>query len=660
MFKNVFLPVLLTLIAGQSAITGWAQNPTPLVNRTEAQWLEVLKSTTSQKEQMDACRELSVIGSAKAVPALVALLGDEKLNHSARYALETISDSAVDAALRKALKTTQGRPLIGVITSLGVRRDAKAVEPLSDLLRQTEADVMEAAARAMGRIGTLAAAKALQAALPRTPATSQLAVCEGLFRAAESLSAAGRRNEAAAIYDQVRRQSGMPQQVRAGALRGALLLAGDNGAALLVEALRSDDFVLAAAAARTAHELPGAWVTRTLATELNQSPADKQVLLIQALAWRRDRSAMPSLSTLAAQGDPAVRVAALRALPEFGDGSAASTLAAHLADADRAVAQAAMECLAGLPGREAEATVNRLLASTQPREVMSGIDLAGRRRMASAVPRLLELARVEDTSTRQAALRRVGELGSTAELVSLLDLLNRSTQREDFDALEQALIAVCGRATDPASVVDLLAARLPAMPSAQKATLLTVLATLGGPKALATVRAAANDPEAEVRRAAIRALSDWKTVDAAAELYELLSAPKTPEERALAMRGYLGWAANTDAPVDERMKICAQATPRIQQDDEKRLLLRALGGIKTRASLTQVLPYLDQAATKEEACAAIVAISEELLKTTGPVAADVARTLIEPLQKAVEATSNADLAGRAKTQLRQAQTKAGQ
>ena len=122
---------------------------------------------------------------------LAALLGDEKLAHMARYALEPIPDPAVDDALRDALGKLKGRPLVGVIGSIGVRRDAKAVEPLARLLKDADADVAQAAARALGSIGTPAAVKALEDALAGTPAANRLAFYEGLFRCAEALSARG-------------------------------------------------------------------------------------------------------------------------------------------------------------------------------------------------------------------------------------------------------------------------------------------------------------------------------------------------------------------------------------------------------------------------------------------------------------------------------------
>jgi HEAT repeat protein len=340
----------------------------------EVKLIAVLKSDASQKEKADACRELARIGTKDAVAPLAALLGDERLSHMARYGLETIPDPAVDDALRDALKSLKGRPLVGVIGSIGVRRDAKAIEPLAKLLQDADAEVAQAAARALGNIGNTAAVKALGGALASVPAKNQLAFCEGLFRCAEALNAKGQREEALAVYDRLRAVKDAPHQVRAGALRGAILARQKEGLPLLLQAIRGEDFAMAAAAARTAQEMPGADVTKALAAEpdigfaglplerfradvtkalaaeLGKLPADKQILLIQTLGKRADALALPALFAAAKSGDKAVRVAAIRALPEIGDASAAPVLKELLKDSDKEIAQAAQESLAGLPG----------------------------------------------------------------------------------------------------------------------------------------------------------------------------------------------------------------------------------------------------------------------------------------------------------------------
>ena len=189
---------------------------------SESQLIAVLKSEAGQKEKADACRELAVLGTAEAVPALAALLADEKLSHMARYALEPIPDPAVDDALRGALGKLEGRPLVGAIASIGVRRDAKAAAPLAKLLQHSDADVAGAAARALGRIATPDAVAALKEALAKAPEELRPAVADGCLSAAEALLAQNERSEAAALYQLVG-QADLPKHFRVAAAHGALL-----------------------------------------------------------------------------------------------------------------------------------------------------------------------------------------------------------------------------------------------------------------------------------------------------------------------------------------------------------------------------------------------------------------------------------------------------
>jgi HEAT repeat protein len=623
---------------------------------SEAQLILVLKSDATLKDKADACLFLARVGTKTAVPALVALLPDEKLSHMARYGLETIPDPAVDVALRAALGSLKGRPLVGVIGSLGVRHDAKAVKPLAQLLQDSDADVAQAAARALGSIGTPAAVKALETGLVKAPGPNQLAFCEGLFRCAEARTARGERKEALALYNRLRAVPGLPQQVRAGALIGAVLNDPKQGPALIRQSLGGPDPILVAAAIRAAQRLPGAEVTQALTADLAGLPADKQILVITTLGERRDPEALPALFALARSGAKPVRLAAIRALPMIGQPSAVPVAVGLLKDGDADIAQAAQESLAALPGREADAAVMALLAGGDTGQRLMAMELIGRRRMVGAIPSLLKLAADPDAKLRPDAIKRLGELGGPAELSPLVNLLLGAKDAADLDSAEQALSAVALRSNNPeAAVGQLIAASAKAQP-AQKSALLGVLTTLGGKTALQAVRAAVQDPSPEVHAAALRALGAWKTADVAPELLALARAAGNATDKMICLRGFLGWAANPELPVDVRLSMCEQAVDLIQQADEKKLLLGTLGTIHVPGSLVLVTVYLDDPATQEEAGAATVAIAEELLK--GSQSAQVAPKLIEPLQKVAQATTNADLAQRAKAQLEQARAKA--
>ena len=113
----------------------------------------MLQSNAPPQEKAIVCKKLAICGNQEAVPALAALLADAKLASWARIALEAIPDQAAGDALRKAAGKLQGRLLVGVINSIGVRRDAKAVDLLTQKLNDAETEVVAAAAVALGRIG---------------------------------------------------------------------------------------------------------------------------------------------------------------------------------------------------------------------------------------------------------------------------------------------------------------------------------------------------------------------------------------------------------------------------------------------------------------------------------------------------------------------------
>jgi HEAT repeat protein len=439
----------------------------------EAKQIAVLESTAGFAEKATACRALVRIGTAAAVPVLAKLLPDEQLSDMARYALEPIPDPAVDAALRAALEQTTGRALIGVIGSLGARRDAAAVEGLSRRLQQADNGVVQATARALGQIGTAAAGQALAAALPAASPDNRPAVIEGLLRCAEALSATGGKAEqtqALAVYDSLRALPQASHQVRAAALRGAVLLRQDAGIPLLLAGLRDEGYVVAMAAARTAMELPGAAVTKALADDLGRLPAERQILVVSVLGKRGDEAALPALLALARSGAAPARVAAVRALAEVGDASATVVLAELQRDPEVSVARAAKETLAALAGPQVDAALLAQLAEGDGPARLDAIELLGQRRVTAAVPALLKAAEDADEAVRTRAIKVLGDLGGEAQFQALIGLLLRAPSAATSQAVEDALGAICVREARPApgrvSIRQALYGKLPDGPSA--------------------------------------------------------------------------------------------------------------------------------------------------------------------------------------------------
>jgi len=651
MSKSKMNYTLIIALLFAFAMQSFGQTVVPATKQQVDKLIAVLKSDAPHKEKADACRLLALVGTKDAVAPLAALLGDEKLSHMARYGLEPIPDPAVDEALRDSLGKLKGRPLVGVIGSIGVRRDTKAIRPLAKMLLSPDDQVAQAAARALGKIGNRPAARALQRALPNVSAANQLAFCEGLFRCAEALVAQGRSDQAIEIYDELR-ELDAPHQVRGGALRGAILTRGKDGVALLREHLHSKDYIMFSAAVQTAQELPDAEVTLALTAELNRLPADNQILIIQTLGKRADASASPALFALAGNSEKSVRLAAIRSLAEIGHSSAVPTLAELLNDADSDISQAAQESLAALPGSQADAAVMRMLDSSQTSRRLTALELIGRRRMTTSIPALLKAAVDADPQIRPAALRKVGELGSDAELPELLNMLMRFETSQDLEAAERALSAVCMRADNPQSYTGKLTSLLVQARPEQKTALLRILGVVGGTDALNAVRSAANDSNAQVRTAAIRVLCAWKTADAAPDLLALAKGSQSPSQKTAALRGYISLVRDENLPTREKLAMCRNAAVLIERNEEKKLLLGALRTVPEAEALSMAMTHLDDPTTRNEASFAAIAIGEKILEQKPGDVADA-------MQKVMQATNNRNVTRRAEAVLNKAKKTAG-
>jgi HEAT repeat protein len=442
MWKNYRNLVLALALLAAAAASSAAQ---------EAKLIAVLRSGATQEEKATACRELARVATKQSVPALAALLGDEKLSHMARYALETIPDPSVDEALRGALGKLSGRPLQGVIGSLGVRRDGLAVAGLAKLLSTSDAEVARAAAHALGNIGTAEAAKALDLTLDGASGARQAAVCEGLLRAAEALAARGQGDSSRAIYDRLFGLASASPAVRAAALRGAILARGIGGIPLLIEALGGADRALTAAAVRAAMELPGPEVTAALCAELPKLPALKQMLLVNTLGYRGDASAGPALLAAASQGPAAVRQAAVENLTHLGYAPAVPLLVQLSLSGETDLAAAARSCLGSFPGRDADAAILAMFAQKDAKVRSLAVAMIAERGGVGANPALLKAAGDADESVRLAALKALYHQAGVADLPALLNILVNARSAAMSQAAEEAISALCARESRPAA-----------------------------------------------------------------------------------------------------------------------------------------------------------------------------------------------------------------
>lgn len=607
------LAISLAALVVSAAATAWAaEEPKATQNSAdrERELIAVLRSDAPAADKAITCKLLAIYGSGQAVTELAPLLADEHLASWSRIALEAIPGSAADEALRKSLDSLKGQLLVGAINSIGVRRDAGAVEYLSARLRDSDPEVAAAAAVALGRIGNPAATELLRRSLTLNPLAVRSAVAEGCVLCAERRLAEDHAGDAAAIYDDVRKAD-VPKQRIIEATRGAILARKQDGLALLLEQLRSSDKLMFQLALGTAREFPGTQVDEALAGELAKAAPQRAALIVTAMADRTKTVQLPAVLKAAESGPREVRVAALQALGRVGDASCLAPLLMAALDTDADVAQAAKASLADLPGDRVNADIVARLGKADGKMYLLLLELVGLRRI-EAQPALLKALESHDAAVRGVALAALGQTVAPEMLSVLIKQVVAPKYAEDLLPAEQALMAACVRMPEREACATELAKALDTSPAASKPTLLKILGAVAGSKALETLAAAAKGSDPELQDVSSRLLGEWATIDVAPVLLDLSKTAPGAKYQVRALRGYIRVARQFVMPDKERAEMCRTAFAASQQTAEQKLVLEILKRYPSGDMLTQALEAMNVPEIKDDAGQAALAIAQKL------------------------------------------------
>ena len=378
------------------------------------------------------CRDLALLGGDAAVPSLEALLAAPETAEMARYALERIPGERSAAALRQALGRTSGAVKIGIVNSLGRRRDGASVDALKALLVSSDASLAGAAAEALGRIGDRAASQAL------LEAPLSLANAHALLRIAEQPG-----TDQSAIYRRLA-SDGPGDAVRAAALQGLARTDPAMALPLLRTALRSGAARLEAVAARELARMEGVALAKDMAGLAERA----QVRIVAALADSGGVDVRPVLLEAASGASEAVRAAAISGLAKVGTAADIPLLATRAATAAGEEQAAARAALAGLRADGANAAILQLLPRAEPKVKLELIRAMGGRGITSGSEALLAAAADADREVRVESIRALRETAGTAQVPALVALLVKASNETERRECERTLAAVIRRSPE--------------------------------------------------------------------------------------------------------------------------------------------------------------------------------------------------------------------
>lgn len=581
----------------------------------EAKILQFLRGPAGQPAKVVASRHLRLIAGETAVPALAAMLADERTADLALYGLQPIPGPAATEALGRALATASGPTKFAVIAALGERHDAAALTWLLPLLAEPERAA--AAATALGRIGGKEPASALAVALGQASGALRPALAAATLAAAESLVSAGDLAAAQPLFDTLAADTALPMSLRRAAVLGRISTAGAGAPALVLDELTKSDAPFREAAITTIPRVFGPDAIEPVCALLPKVPEAVQIQLLSVLSGYPGDRVRPAVLQAAQSDQPSVRTAALRALEQVGDASVVPFVANAAALALNAEQAAARSTLAGLKGRNVDDAIVELLKLDPPDSVQGELLLAaGARRIFLAKPLVASALSSPAEFVRIQALRAMRTIGTPSDVDAALDvLLGTADEAEREEAGKTAAeLARLAMATDLRSRA--VRARLTEGTEAEsRVRLIALLPLIGDLASLPVLRTASSDPDPGVVDAAVRALVAWPSGDARDDILGLARNSRNETHRLLALRALvrvvrLDRYRNPQAAVAD-LRLAAELSWR---PEEQKLVLGALAQFPCREALDLAAGFLLEDSTRAEAQAALDAIKARLPK----------------------------------------------
>jgi len=599
--KIIFVALISTVVC-----TAWAADEESLI--------AVLKSDAGVVEKCAACQQLKIHGTVKSVEALAAVLGDERVGHAARYALESMPYPEAGTALRDAIGKTSDGIKAGLIDSVGRRQDKAAVGLLLPLLSDSDTVVATATATALGKIGTQEAAEHLEKALKQvSDGDLRNVIADSYMLCAEKLTVKN-PGRAESMYQGIFK-SDLPGQFRSAALIGLVELSPQSAMTYLTDAFEQDDPIMLKTAIELCRDIQDEKVTDYLIDLLPRVPNSVKVVILTVLGDKGNKRSFSMIRDQYQSDSESVRIAALKAMSKTGDLTIVNLFAEYASQANKAEADTARQCLyllqlEGTDERILQGCENAKLSADTRVELIEAVII---REIDAVMPLLFDYTQSEDSGIRKAswkALKKMAGVEHSNKIVKLM--LNAKSS--DLHRVCGAVLAIGKNPEEKALVSKSVISVLPVASNlSTRSEMIELLGKLGAEEGFDILMKALEAKETKIQNAAIRGLSNWPDARPAKTLCLIAERSDDNTTRSLALRGYLQFTVSDGAIANKtKTQKIKQAFEMSKNTREKKYVLSVLARVEDYSSFQLALQYMNVKELESEAQAAAINIAEVL------------------------------------------------
>ena len=606
---------------GDDSVVRFALSGTSIyVNRTGGEKERYLFATSLLKALDDShnievssflLRLLQRVGKGESIGTIYRFLKDKDLCEPATQALLSIGTSQVEKAFIKVLDSVDSSCRITVIKALGELNSRAAVKKIKKYADSRDPEIRQAALFVLANSGDPDVEPYLNRYALTASSFERLGAPTLYLRYARRLAEEKNINMSVRICRDLIKyyQAAHEQNIAASALTLLTEIQGEKTVPELIAAADNPNQAFRARAYKLSEKYRDKEITSRWIKKAQEVKPQLQAEIIMLLGKRGDGSALPFVVESLKSEDISVRLAAITASIQLGKETVLEYLIPLLKNGEEDEVNAVKMALLGFPAEVAVDTALSVFPDSSTMVRTALIEILAARGAAEYIELVLGETKSQDDVLRKTALQALENLADPAQLSRLFDLLETTENNAEIILIQNAIVAASNRIVQTDQRADPLISRLDTIEGDKKIDFIRPLSRIGGKRALEVITSYLNNDNSRIQTAAIYTLAQWQDPAALDELLKLCLNTDDSKIFYLSFQGYVRIIQEAELLPGEKFMRLKQTFSLSLTDNEKKLLLSTLSGIKNMDALGKVAEYMREQELAAAAARAAVTIA---------------------------------------------------
>ncbi|MBI9019521.1 MAG: HEAT repeat domain-containing protein [Phycisphaerae bacterium] len=335
-------------------------------------------------------------------------------------------------------------------------------------------------------------------------------------------------------------------------------------------------------AVHAAYKSPDKKLTGILTDMLTDLSPENQKQVLGLIAKRGNYSSIAPVKELLNSPDQSVRLEAVNTLASLGCQESAIELIQIASSANDPCRKLAAKQLALMTGPDVTETIMAQASTGDTAKRSIAIALLAQRQVPDAGKILLGYAAEDDDIIKAAALKTLTAIAGPADLVAVVNLINKTSDKTAVNNGLDALKSILTAAKDKQTISKIYIDQINKAPVANQPALFSLLNILATDDALALLTKAVDSDNEAIKDSAIRTISKWSDYKAAKTLMAIAASAETSTtHHVLAIRGAINIAkSDTKSSAKDRIALCQTIIETARRDEEKNQAQAVLNEVK--------------------------------------------------------------------------------